>query len=82
MGAIIFIMAAPFISIGAWIIIAIVHAFNSNNSSSIQYKGGPKIAPDVPDNIPERQLPDYPDIADQFDGRLTNVFKNPWKGIL
>jgi hypothetical protein len=25
---------------------------------------------------------EYPDIADQLDGRLTNVFKNPMKGIL
>lgn len=25
---------------------------------------------------------EYPDIADQLDTRLTNVFRNPWKGIL
>ena len=25
---------------------------------------------------------EYPDIADQFDSRITNVFRNPWKGIL
>lgn len=25
---------------------------------------------------------DYPDIADQIDTRFTNIFRNPWKGIL
>lgn len=29
-----------------------------------------------------RDYTDYPDIADQFDSRITNVFRNPWKGIL
>ena len=28
---------------------------------------------------PER---DHPSIAEQFDGRITNVFRNPWEGIL
>lgn len=26
--------------------------------------------------------PDYHPLADQFDGRITNVFKNPWEDIL
>ncbi|MBO5922660.1 MAG: hypothetical protein J6Q48_09790 [Bacteroidaceae bacterium] len=25
---------------------------------------------------------DNPSIAEQFDGRITNVFRNPWEGIL
>ena len=25
---------------------------------------------------------DYPDIADQIDTRFTNIFRNPWEGIL
>ncbi len=24
----------------------------------------------------------HQDLADMFDGRLTNLFRNPWKGIL
>ena len=28
---------------------------------------------------PER---DHPSIAEQFDSRITNVFRNPWDGIL
>lgn len=35
------------------------------------------------DKIGTNPNSDYrPDIADQFDGRLTNIFRNPWKGIL
>ena len=30
----------------------------------------------------QHSTPEYPDIADQLDTRLTNVFRNPWKGIL
>jgi len=30
----------------------------------------------------QHPAPEYPDIADQLDTRLTNVFRNPWKGIL
>ena len=39
--------------------------------------------PDVPPVMPiQEPSSEHPDIADQFDGRLTNVLKNPMKGIL
>lgn len=34
---------------------------------------------------PSQQTPpkeEWPTIAEQFDGRLTNIFRNPWEGIL
>ena len=33
---------------------------------------------------PQQTLPQeqWPSLAEQFDGRLTNIFRNPWEGIL
>lgn len=41
------------------------------------------IASDTPKVLENTEPPvEHTDIADQLDGRLTNVFKNPMKGIL
>lgn len=44
----------------------------------------PRVTPDNPPTPVETYTTqrDNPELADQFDGRLTNVFKNPMKGIL
>jgi hypothetical protein len=44
----------------------------------------PRVTPDNPPTPVETYTTqrENPDIADQFDGRLTNIVKNPMKGIL
>ena len=44
----------------------------------------PRVTPDNPVTPVETHTMqrDHPDIADQFDGRLTNIVKNPMKGTL
>lgn len=47
------------------------------------YKGHDVSAPMPNDSYKfNQERTDYPDIADQFDSRFTNIFRNPWKGIL
>ena len=76
-----FLFYAPFICVGGWIIGAIIGACI----------GGPKGSTDchvrssIPDPLPPEHIEGYHDdrtIADKIDGRLTNVLKNPWEGIL
>ena len=44
----------------------------------------PCVTPDNPPTPVETYTTqqEHPDLADQFDGRLTNIVKNPMKGIL
>lgn len=62
------------------VVISAVFKGSSGPSGSIT----PRVTPDNPPTPVETYTTqhDNPDIADQFDGRLTNVFKNPMKGIL
>lgn len=47
------------------------------------FKGQDASAPRPDDSYKYNQeRTDYPGIAEQFDGRLTNVFRNPFEGIL
>ena len=81
------LVLVPLINIGIWLIVAIVYLFKSDKNS---YKGLPldidTYMPDgeqYKDKVGTPRDADYrPDIADQLDGRLTNVLKNPMKGIL
>ena len=41
----------------------------------------PEIKVDVHVNVPPQEPP-HPTIAEQFDGRLTNIVKDPLQGIL
>lgn len=50
-------------------------------------KGAGEVTPHVPTqhvdvHVHQYEQPQNPTIAEQFDGRLTNVFKNPLEGIL
>lgn len=47
------------------------------------YRGQDASAPMPNDSYKfNQERTDYPDIADQIDTRFTNIFRNPWKGIL
>ena len=80
-GLVIFLIAVPFIGVIATIVgIAIALCCGKGSGSSV---GEIHPTPDVPAIAPTREpSTEHPDLADQFDGRLTNVFKNPMKGIL
>ena len=66
------------------IIIATVIYVAINGSSEKGDSTTPRVTPDNPPTPVETYTMqhDNPDIADQFDGRLTNIVKNPMKGIL
>lgn len=72
----------PVISIVLTIVIAAI--YSAINSSGPREPVHMNLTPDDPPTPVETFTTqhDNPDIADQFDGRLTNVFKNPMKGIL
>lgn len=77
---IMFLLLTPVIGV-VLIIIGIMIALCSNHEDKAA--GQIQVYPDVPPVMPEQKSSiDYPDLADQLDGRLTNVFRNPWKGIL
>lgn len=62
-------VAAPIVS-G---VVALIATFRGHSTS----------APTPDDSYKfNRERTDYPDIADQIDSRFTNIFRNPWKGIL
>lgn len=79
-----------FISMGlslfAPILIAIIGSCFQKDNYPVS-GGGASIDVHLPDGeeykdkigTPEK---DRPSIAEQFDGRITNVFRNPWEGIL
>lgn len=83
------LIVLAFISMGlslfAPILIAIIGSCFQKDDYSVN--GGTSVDIHLPDGeeykdkvgTPER---DRPSIAEQFDGRLTNIFKNPWEGIL
>ena len=75
-----FLVLVPVINIVAIVIGAIISAFShSTTSHSVPFNempDGEKYA-----NLPKRQE-EWPSLAEQMDGRLTNVFKNPYEGIL
>lgn len=77
-----FLLYAPVI-ISVAVVIAIIIALccgsssASSSSTHIELPDGSKYADKV-----GTQKGDWPDLADQLDGRITNVFTNPKKGIL
>ena len=78
----ILIVMFPVISIGIAVIGLIASAFKKP-----RYSGGACIDVKMPDGEEYKDKVGTPDrgnpsIAQQFDGRLTNVFKNPMEGIL
>lgn len=80
----IFLVILPVISMFIWIIGAIIGAckmidgkYGDNVSINTKMPDGEEYKDKV--GTPDR---DHPSIAQQFDGRLTNVFKNPMEGIL
>ena len=76
-----FLVAVPVINIVIIAICCIISAAKRGNKRPTSYV--PTVTPDDPPRPVETiQKQEYPDIADQFDGRLTNIVKNPMKGIL
>ena len=80
MELIIFLLIAPVINIIILIIIACCNADKNQGS----YGGdGPIIMSPEDHSAPAGDgYKDDLDIADMIDGRLTNITKNPWKGVL
>lgn len=77
-----FLLYAPvIISVAVVIMIIIVlccgRSSSSSSSTRIELPDGSKYADKM-----GTQKGDWPDLADQLDGRITNVFTNPKKGIL
>lgn len=72
-----FLLYAPIISIVIGIIVGLCVSSSSRGSK-------PDWDPRLPDgeNKMKKEYPKNPSIASQIDGRLTNVFTNPWEGIL
>lgn len=80
-GLIMFLLYVPVIGV-VLVIIGIMIALCSKREDKAAGEEIP-VYPDVPSVMPEQKSSvDYPDLADQLDSRLTNVFRNPWKGIL
>jgi len=54
--------------------------------SAGSHAGDPNVDFHLPDGKEYENImhpkPDYPDISDQLDDRLTNIVKNPFEGIL
>jgi hypothetical protein len=77
----IFLVAVPVINIVIIAICCVVSAAKHEDRRPTSYT--PTVVPeDPPRPVETIQKQEYPDIADQFDGRLTNIVKNPMKGIL
>jgi hypothetical protein len=76
------LVLVPIINILLVVIIAAVYSAINGTSpkGSTNIRVTPDDLPKPVDTIPQQR--EYPDIADQLDGRLTNVFKDPMKGIL
>lgn len=74
-------MIVLFVVIVALGVLRIILALMAAGSSSYDYTP-PAPSQDVHVHIHESEQTQYPDIADQLDGRLTNIVKNPMKGIL
>lgn len=75
----------PLINVGIWLIVALVSM--CVNDKGNKYKGPPL---NIDTYMPDGEQYKYnkvehepnPTIAEQFDGRLTNVLRNPMEGIL
>lgn len=72
----------PIINIVLTIVVAAI--YSAINGSGPHEPVHMNLTPDDPprpvETLPQQR--EYPDLADQLDGRLTNVFKDPMKGIL
>ena len=80
-----FLLVVPVINVAIIMICCIVSAMTHKNKRYTSYTSTvmPTVTPeDPPRPVEVIQKQEYPDIADQFDGRLTNIVRNPMKGIL
>lgn len=76
-----FLTLAPVISLGVAIVAMVIAAFatgeySTSHSIDIKMPDGEEYKRDKVEHEPN------PTIAEQFDGRLTNIVRNPWEGIL
>lgn len=76
------IVIVPVINIVIFIVVCLISAMKHGDKRYTSYT--PTMTPDNPPTPVETYTMQHvhPDIADQFDGRLTNIVKNPMKGTL
>lgn len=76
-----FLLVAPFIGMVIWVIAAF---FALGSDSKHPYEKQTPIDTSLPEVPPptEKGYVDDRTLAEKFDGRLTNIVRNPWEGIL
>lgn len=80
-----YLVLVPVINVLIWVIVAIVSSFARGDKNT--YEGPPlNIDTYMPDGEKYKDVKvehePNPTIAEQFDGRLTNIVRNPLEGIL
>ena len=79
MGLILFLLLVPAINLFILIAILLVQGEKKEHHTDVN----PIIMSPENHSAPAGEgYKDTSDLADKFDGRLTNVFTNPWKGVL
>lgn len=79
MDLILFILLVPVINL----IILIIVLISQEGAKGRHSSNGPVIMSPENHSAPENEgYKDTSDLADKFDGRLTNITKNPMKGVL
>lgn len=79
-----FLYYAPLICLGGTLLGVFIGALISSERES-SGSGSLTMKSSMPDPLPPEHVEGYHDdrsIADKVDGRLTNIVKNPWEGIL
>ena len=75
-----FLTVAPVIGLGLALIVMAIISFASSESTEVTHVEF-QLPEGTPKDVPQTKEPN-PTIAEQFDGRLTNILRNPMEGIL
>ena len=79
MGLILFLLLVPAINLFILIVVRLAQGERKGHHTDVN----PIIMSPENHSAPAGEgYKDTSDIADKIDGRLTNVFTNPWKGVL
>lgn len=81
--AFMFLLICPFLSLAVYLLAAIIACFikDDDHKPSSHMEHVDASIPEVPKSQEEGYV-DKRTLAEKFDGRLTNIFKNPFDGIL